>query len=311
MSLVHIPVLLNEVLDSFKDLKEGSRFADLTFGRGGHFKELIKQNSSLAYLAVDQDEQAISCAVELKKELGQPEELLNESFFTSFKNLPDEWKACDGILMDLGVSSPQLDDPKRGFSFYEDGPLDMRMDQRQELTAESLLAEASKEELVHIFHTQGEIRKPYRVVDRIIERREKGKAVQSTLELSELIERTDGWRKKGHHPATKYFMALRLVVNQEINELREALNNWIDVLSPGGILTVISFHSLEDRIVKHTFRDSTLGKPKFKKVIIPSDEEIKMNPRSRSAKLRIFIKNTETAEKSADEVLAEETKKWN
>ncbi|NCN95165.1 MAG: 16S rRNA (cytosine(1402)-N(4))-methyltransferase RsmH, partial [Bdellovibrionales bacterium] len=178
---------------------------------------------------------------------------------------------------------------ERGFSFYHDGPLDMRMDQSQEFKASDIINQWSEDELVELFREYGEIYKPYRVVNEIVKRRET-KPFETTMELSLLIERTFGWRTKGKHPATNFFLALRLEVNQELTELHSSLLKIIThALRPKGRLMVISFHSTEDRIVKKLFKSSThLGLNLTKKVIAPERSEILLNPRSRSAKLRVF-----------------------
>lgn len=191
--------------------------------------------------------------------------------------------------MDLGVSSPQLDDPERGFSFYHDGPLDMRMDPTQGTSAQEIVNTWTEVGLQRVFMELGEIPRPHRVVKAILQDRRE-KPFTTTSQLSQLIERVEGWRKKGRHPATQYFLALRLLVNEELDGLKESLPLLMEkALRPGGRLLVITFHSLEDRIVKNIFKDrKDLGVPVNKKVIVPSREEILENPRSRSAKLRVF-----------------------
>ena len=211
--------------------------------------------------------------------------------FHDFKTLEDfgRGEGFAGALFDLGVSSPQLDEPERGFSFYHDGPLDMRMDQTQELSAATIVNTWSTEDLVQLFREYGEISRPHRVVQQIVERRET-RPFETTMDLSYLIERTFGWRKKGKHPATNFFLALRMEVNEELSELEEALRNILEkAIQPKGRLMVITFHSSEDRIVKKLFKGSPhLGMNLTKKVIAPERAEILLNPRSRSAKLRVF-----------------------
>ncbi|MFN8942997.1 MAG: 16S rRNA (cytosine(1402)-N(4))-methyltransferase RsmH, partial [Pseudobdellovibrionaceae bacterium] len=182
-----------------------------------------------------------------------------------------------------------LDDGSRGFSFLHDGPLDMRMNRNQELSAARVLNESSEEELNQIFRNYGEVNSPYRVTRAIVNDR-KIKNYETTREVASLIERVDGWRKKGFHPATQYFMALRLVVNSELDGLEKSLPKVMDCLKDKGLLAVLSFHSLEDRIIKNVFKSSELGQNIIKKVIVASDEEVAKNPRSRSAKLRFFQK---------------------
>ncbi|MEK6773731.1 MAG: 16S rRNA (cytosine(1402)-N(4))-methyltransferase RsmH [Bdellovibrionota bacterium] len=285
----HQPVLINEVLEAFWDLRqrESLRYFDGTFGRGGHYKALKKMAPQMRAVVMDQDLEALNFAEnEFKTEVQN-----NELQFISknFSHFPESnLELFDMMLLDLGVSSPQLDKSERGFSFYHQGPLDMRMNQQQGVTAEYIINTWSEKDLVALFQNYGEIYKPFRVVRAIVHDR-KTKAYKFTQELSSLIERVEGWRKKGFHPATQYFMALRLVVNQELEVLRDTLPVMIKSLTPGGRLAVISFHSLEDRIVKNIFKDSKeWGLPVSKKVIVASEEEQKNNPRSRSAKLRIF-----------------------
>ena len=195
----------------------------------------------------------------------------------------------DMVLLDLGVSSPQLDQADRGFSFNKEGPLDMRMNQRSGETAADIVNTFSQEDLISIFHKYGEIQNPARVVRAIVNDRGINPFV-STLQLAGLIERVDGWHKKGFHPATQYFMALRLVINRELEVIEKVLPLLMNQMQDQGRISVITFHSLEDRIVKNLFRDSDTGFLVNKKVIVPSEEECKMNSRARSAKLRIFQK---------------------
>jgi 16S rRNA (cytosine1402-N4)-methyltransferase len=192
------------------------------------------------------------------------------------------------MLLDLGVSSPQLDVAERGFSFYHDGPLDMRMDQRREQSAADVVNNIDEDDLTELFKTLGEIPRPYKVVRAIVHDR-KTEPFTTTRQLASMIERVEGWSRKGHHPATRYFMALRLYVNRELELLEQALPDLIAGLNDQGRLAVITFHSLEDRIVKNFFKThAELGKPVNKKVIIAKWPERKSNPRARSAKLRVF-----------------------
>src|SRR5690606_8030286 len=193
--------------------------------------------------------------------------VVHGSFHDVKKLLPEE--RFDLILLDLGVSSPQLDQPERGFSFYHDGPLDMRMDPTTGPTAADIVNTWSEAELNDLFMNYGEIRRPQRVVRAIVQDR-KTKPFRRTKELSGLIERVEGWRRKGHHPATTYFLALRMAVNNELQGLDECLTDLMQSLNPGGWLLIITFHSLEDRIIKYAFKESELGFPVFKKVIRPS-----------------------------------------
>ncbi|MCO5114109.1 MAG: 16S rRNA (cytosine(1402)-N(4))-methyltransferase RsmH [Bdellovibrionaceae bacterium] len=291
---VHIPVLLEECKAAIQGMDVPPQLGlDLTFGRGGHARAFLQIAEGLKILAVDQDAQAIqegklSFATESEKQR-------IEFHHCNFHHWPEYARehslplSYDYIMMDLGVSSPQLDTPERGFSFYHDGPLDMRMDQRQTQTAAHVVNEFDEEDLNQIFKVYGEVRSPYRVTREILEFRKQQKFT-STLQLSSLIEKTDGWRKKGVHPATQYFMALRLYLNNELGGLRDVLPQLMAMLNPKGRMLVISFHSLEDRIVKTIFKTSELGKPVNKKVIKPTRDEELQNKRSRSAQLRVFQK---------------------
>lgn len=295
LTQTHIPVMEAEVLNFIKESKISADFLiDATFGRGGHSLSCLKQFSNLKILACDKDIEAIKYGELHFKSFVTDQRL----FFshTDFKNIDKKEFClfskiqCSHILVDLGVSSPQLDQAERGFSFYKDGPLDMRMDKRQDFIAADIVNTYSQDQLIALFQNKGEVYKPYRVVRAIIEDR-KHKTFSKTLDLAGLIERVDSWQKKSFHPATKYFMALRLEVNSELDDLKEALEKFINYLQPGGRLIVLSFHSLEDRIVKQLFKSCTdKGNILTKKIIKASEEEKKENPRSRSAKLRVFEK---------------------
>lgn len=285
----HYPVLLQETLAAFYPLRNKSslRYFDGTFGRGGHYRAMKFVYPQIKATVMDQDLEAIAFAQsEFSEEVQKDQLSVIHGNFTQFSD--HNLQNFDMMLLDLGVSSPQLDQGERGFSFYNDGPLDMRMNRQQGLTAELIVNTASEEELIRIFKDYGEVYRPQRVVRAIVNDR-RTKAFQTTSALAGLIERVDGWQVKGHHPATKYFMALRLAVNSELEVVAEALPKMIQALNPGGRLAVITFHSLEDRIVKNIFRDSSQwGQAVTKKVIVPTQEECDRNSRSRSAKLRIF-----------------------
>lgn len=289
----HYPVMLNEVMEMFAqaNLKQPKNYLDGTFGRGGHAEAVSQRFPEMDIYALDKDKEAVEFAQEKWEQKANSKKFfIEQASFASLDSVIEKrnWpQKYDMILLDLGVSSPQLDQGSRGFSFYHHGPLDMRMDQRQPLTAEEIINYWSEEELVDIFKDYGEVFKPYSVVKNIMRERKKG-TISSTQELSELIERSVGWRKKGKHPATQYFMALRLVVNRELEDLKEGLQALMKHLVPGGRLVVITFHSLEDRIVKQVFRNSEYGKPVNKKVVKPTRQEEVENKRSRSAKLRAF-----------------------
>lgn len=287
--MAHTPVLLREVVDLLKATPRGHKFGlDVTFGRGGHTRELLGTFPDLQMTALDRDQAAIEYGRQaFAAEIQSGRLILKQQSF--HQPLPTHAPGWDILLADLGVSSPQLDEPERGFSFYHDGPLDMRMDQSQGLTAQDIVNQWNEEDLAALFKTLGEIHRPYRVVERIIEQRRIAPFTR-TSQLSQLIEKAEGWRKKGYHPATQYFLALRLEVNEELSALRPALEQMMHALADGGRLAVITFHSLEDRIVKYAFKESELGFPVNKKVIIPEREESQTNPRARSAKLRVFQK---------------------
>ena len=287
----HTPVLAREILLAFAPLKgeRPLRIFDGTYGRGGHFRAVnaLFAGQVAGAVVMDQDAEAIAAAELNQKDLVDAGKL--EILRANFAEFPDrELGKFDCMLLDLGVSSPQLDTAERGFSFYHDGPLDMRMNRDQELTAETLLNTSTEDELNEIFKTLGEVRRPFRVTRAIVHDR-RSTPYKTTRELASLIERVDGWRTKGVHPATQYFMALRLAVNDELGVLERTLHPMMNALNDGGRLAVLTFHSLEDRIVKNIFRDpSAPGKPVNKKVIIADDGEAKANPRARSAKLRVF-----------------------
>lgn len=285
---MHKPVLLREVLNFSGEIRP-KRVLDGTFGRGGHTRELLALDPAAHVTALDQDLDAIAYgrdafAAEINSGRLQ---LVHGSFHDLKAALGEGAGPFDAILLDLGVSSPQLDVAERGFSFYHDGPLDMRMNREQRTSAADVVNSWPEVELLNIFREYGEIRRPDRVVRAIVQDR-KTAPFQTTRQLAGLIERVEGWKRKGHHPATTYFLALRMAVNNELEGLKNCLPDLMRALRPGGRLLVITFHSLEDRIIKYAFKESELGFPLFKKVIVPTREEQAENPRARSAKLRIF-----------------------
>lgn len=289
---MHKPVLLQEVLKYIGEIKPQT-ILDGTFGRGGHARSIIdelKIDNLKKFVAFDQDVAAVEHAkLAFAKEISSGKFAIYHFSFHNIANFPAKPEGgFDAILLDLGVSSPQLDQAERGFSFYHDGPLDMRMNQTAGITAADIVNTWSEVELNDLFLKYGEIRRPQRVVRAIVNDR-KQTSYTSTRELSSLIERVEGWSRKGHHPATRYFLALRMAVNNELSGLEACVPDLMRALSPRGRLLIITFHSLEDRIIKYAFRESRdLGYPLFKKVIVPSREEERENPRARSAKLRIF-----------------------
>jgi 16S rRNA (cytosine1402-N4)-methyltransferase len=289
---LHLPVLEKEVIAAFMEqTRRPMHFFEGTFGRGGHTNSLLKNFPKSKTITFDRDAQAVEYGKEkFSQEISSGRLVIIHDDFRNLKN--HKLGHFDGALLDLGVSSPQLDLAERGFSFMHDGPLDMRMDQNQELTAAQILNEYSEKELSDLFYHWGEIRKPNRVVRAIVHDR-KETPYTTTRQLASMIERVDGRgrnKRKGHHPATNYFMALRIAVNGELEGLVEFCEDMHLHLEPGSRFIVISFHSLEDRIIKQTFRkmNKRYGRIINKKVIIAGDEELERNPRARSAKMRIF-----------------------
>jgi len=287
----HIPVLLSEIFSLFPTHFVPQNMLDCTFGRGGHSLAFLKKYPRLKILALDRDQEAIDYG----KALGITKQLdflkINFNHFAKEYPLQEQF---DIILMDLGVSSPQIDDAQRGFSFYQDGPLDMRMDQEQTLTAAQVVNGFSKKDLADLFQHYGEIKYPFQVVNSIFRTRQK-KKFKTTKELVDVIKQHIPHKLSSHHPATPYFLALRLFVNQELEGLEQGLPSFLPLLKKGAYWIVISFHSLEDRIVKKAFKNFGIqgqGYVGHKKVITASSKERHLNPRSRSAKLRVFIKGS-------------------
>jgi 16S rRNA (cytosine1402-N4)-methyltransferase len=301
----HIPVLLDEVIDNVKAITAGAGwFLDGTFGRGGHTRQMMAARPEFDYVGMDCDIEAITYGKEHFSEEIKTEKLklIHDDYLYFEKHFSEllRSKPLIGILLDLGVSSPQLDESRRGFSFYHDGPLDMRMNTSLPTKASDIVNQWDEKSLNDLFYNYGEVRSPFRVTNKILDFR-KSKVFSTTRELADLIEKTDGWRKKGHHPATNYFLALRLEVNQELTKLEKILPVMVNSLAPGGRILVITFHSLEDRIVKTEFKKiatAGLGSLVNKKVLQPSWSDKKENPRARSAKLRVFEKTHPMSEKN-------------
>ncbi len=288
-NILHEPVLINQVVKILNP-KKGERYLDLTAGYGGHASVIIglTGNPSGSVL-VDRDPNAIKRLHERFKE--DIPRTLNLDFFAASKELIDEGEQYDLILADLGVSSPHLNEGNRGFSFQQDGPLDMRMDPRQDLTAEWIVNKYSSDEIATILSEYGEEPKAKKIASEIV----KNRPISSTEELSDLVSRI--WKGYSRtHPATRTFQALRIVVNDELSQIEHSLPLWQKLLSPNGRLAIISFHSLEDRIVKRFFKeqageyyDSEL-RSLTPKPVTAEPEEIVHNPRARSAKLRAVVK---------------------
>ena len=304
----HTTVLLEETVAQLP-LACGEVFVDCTMGGGGH-SERILQLSTGRLIAIDKDDQAFLYA---RKRLAPYADRITfvKSDFHDIKRVIQEQGivGVDGIVVDLGVSSFQLDDAERGFSYQKDAPIDMRMDRQAAFSAYDIVNGYDKQALQRVIYEYGEERYGARIADAIIRHR----PIETTLELAEVIKQAipAASRRTGPHPAKRTFQALRIEVNDEIGSLQRALEDMIDVLSPGGVLSVITFHSLEDRIVKNTFRTAehpctcppefpqcicgkkSKGRVLTRKPILPSKEELERNPRARSAKLRAFRKTTE------------------
>lgn len=276
---LHVPVLSQELIEGLA-ICPGGHYLDATVGGGGHSQLILAAADHVQLTAIDRDAEAIAAA---KLKLEEYSDRLNfwQGNFAQYE--PGD-TLFDGIIADLGVSSAQFDIPERGFSFRHTADLDMRMDQRQSLTAAEVINHWQESQLADIFYQYGEERLSRRIARRIVEKR----PFQTTTELAEVISYSvpRKYRYGRIHPATRVFQALRIVVNQELESLEKFLNKAPIWLKPGGRIGIISFHSLEDRIVKHTLRGSSLLKVLTKKPIMAKEEEQAKNPRSRSAKLR-------------------------
>ncbi len=310
----HLSVLLKESVAPLLE-NRGSVYVDCTLGGGGHTELLLKGSTAPTVYAFDRDESMIEAAKSrFRKEIAAGRLYLIHGNYGDIRSrLADlGQRQVDGILVDAGVSSFQLDQPERGFSFLRNGPLDMRMDRTQPLTAYEVVNHWGRAELEKIFYQFGEERFSRKIATRLVERREK-QPIEDTATLAKVIEdclpRSRGPKKL--HPATRVFQAIRIAVNGELEGLRRLLVEIPDILAPGGVFSAISFHSLEDRMVKERLRFLSspcicpmeapacmgCGNPHGyllqKKPILPSEEEMAANPRSRSAKLRVFIKGPE------------------
>lgn len=306
MEFKHISVLLNECIESL-NIKPDGIYIDGTAGGAGHSKEIAKKLNNGLLIALDRDPDAVKIATE--RLTGLPAKVINSNF-----NRMDEVAnelgidGVDGILLDLGVSSYQLDTAQRGFSYHKEAPLDMRMSQSG-ITAAEIVNTFSEKELSDIFYRFGEEKFSGRIANRIVKQREI-KSLSTTTELAELISSAvPAAARRDGHPARKVFQALRIAVNGELDALAQALDKAFDLLKTDGVLAIITFHSLEDRMVKQKFKEYCTGctcPPDFpvcvcgktprgrlltRKPIEPAKEELEMNSRSRSAKLRVIIKN--------------------
>lgn len=279
----HVPVLSRELLSGL-EITPGNHYLDATLGGGGHTRLILESQPDVQVTAIDRDSMAIAFATQqLDKYIGNKLELWQGNFADYQPK-----QLFHGVIADLGVSSPQLDIADRGFSFRQEAPLDMRMDQSQKLTAEIIINHWSEKELADIFYEYGEERRSRRIAKAIVSSR----PFISTTELAEAIAQMvpAKYRYGRIHPATRVFQALRIAVNQELDALQTLLNKVPDWLQPGGKVGIISFHSLEDRLVKHSFRQTESLQVLTKKPITAEAKELSENPRARSAKLRFAVK---------------------
>jgi len=292
--MFHKPILIDPFLSFFQD-KQIRVFIDGTVGAGGHAKALLEKHPEIeCFYGFDQDALALQIAAETLKPFGEKVRLIQGNF-RNMKRLVPEGKV-EGIFLDMGLSSMQLDRPEKGFSLYKEGPLDMRMDGSQDLDAARVVNTFSEKELGDIFREFGEEPRWRSAAKAIVEARKK-KRIKTTTDLTESLKYVLTWggrRGKKIHPMTLVFQALRIYVNDELGAIEEAIPQAINLLKPGGRLGVITFHSLEDRIVKHAFKNYA-GQEKqlillTKKPLVADLAEIKRNPRSRSAKMRFVEK---------------------
>lgn len=305
----HITVLLHEAVDGLA-IKPNGIYIDGTFGRGGHSRLILsKLGEQGRLIATDRDPRAIAEA----NTISDPRFQIFHSAFSAIPDICQELGLVgkiDGILLDLGVSSPQLDEAERGFSFMRDGPLDMRMDTTKGLSAMEWLAQVSVDDLAWVLKTFGEERFAKRIAQAVVSyNKSANEKISRTLQLADIIANAVPFKDKHKHPATRSFQAIRIFINSELDELEKALNSALSVLAPVGRLSIISFHSLEDRMVKQFIKKHSKGEsvPKglpileseltkniplkaIGKAIMPSEQEIEANPRSRSAVLRLAEK---------------------
>lgn len=299
----HYSVLLNEILDNL-DIQQGKNYLDCTFGAGGYSKAILNR-AECNLTALDQDPNVSVYVDQVKQDFGNRFEFVKTNFSDAINVLD---KKFDGIVLDLGVSSMQIDQGERGFSFMKDGPLDMRMS-GQGISAEDYVNEASEEDIANVIYKYGEEVKSRRIAKKIVEYRSQER-IKTTGQLAAIIKQVIPHSYGKIDPATKTFQAIRIFINQELSALENFLYNVRELLNPAGRLLVVSFHSLEDSIVKNFFRDNSakkIARSKYardilpvdpdkwlqvitKKPIVPTREEVKINPRSRSAKLRVAQK---------------------
>jgi len=304
---LHVPVLLDAALQALAIRADGW-YVDGTFGRGGHARAILTRlGDSGRLLAMDRDPAARDAAARLSDD---PRFTFRSARFAEMNDVVREcWggRLIDGVLLDLGVSSPQLDQAERGFSFQQDGPLDMRMDPQSGFSAAEWLNDAGEQEIADVIYACGEERFSRRIARAVVEAR-RSAPITRTLQLAELVRRAVPRAEPGRHPATRTFQALRIHVNDELGELRTWLRTIPEIVAPGGRLAVISFHSLEDRLVKHAFQGRSdkprpprglplppeLERPPLRplgKPFRPGEAECRANPRARSAVLRVAERN--------------------
>ena len=308
MEFVHKSVLLNETIDGL-NIKPDGIYVDGTLGGGGHAYEVCRRlGEKGSIVGIDQDAAAIEAASARLKDFGEKVTIVRSNYCDMKSKLHELGiDKVDGIVLDLGVSSYQLDTAERGFSYREDAPLDMRMDTRQKMTARDIVNDYTEADLYRVIRDYGEDKFAKNIAKHIVQARAV-KPVETTAELSEIIRASIPmkFQKKSGHPAKRTFQAIRIELNRELDVLRDSLDDMIDLLNPGGRLCIITFHSLEDRIVKSAFRKNenpctcppdfpvcvcgkkSKGSIITKKPILPSEEELEYNSRSKSAKLRIF-----------------------
>lgn len=302
----HISVLLQESISSL-NLKENSIVVDATLGYGGHSSNILERVNKGYLFAFDQDSEAIRYSTDRLNKIGTNFTIIKSNFVNMKEELNKrDINKVDAVLFDLGVSSPQLDDESRGFSFHNDARLDMRMDREQKLSAYEVVNEYSEQDLSRIFYKYGEDKFSKSIARKIVEYR-KNKPIETTLELVEVIKSGVPMKYRiNKHPARQIFQAIRIEVNHELDVIEPALSQALELLKVGGRVAVITFHSLEDRLVKNYFKEKTKVDDKVKgmpnipaeylpdfklvvnKAIIPSEEEIENNPRARSSKLRVI-----------------------
>ena len=308
MEFKHKSVLLNETIDGL-NIKPDGIYVDGTLGGGGHAYEVCRRlGEKGSIVGIDQDAAAIEAASARLKDFGEKVTIVRSNYCDMKSKLHELGiDKVDGIVLDLGVSSYQLDTAERGFSYREDAPLDMRMDTRQKMTARDIVNDYTEADLYRVIRDYGEDKFAKNIAKHIVQARAV-KPVETTAELSEIIRASIPmkFQKKAGHPAKRTFQAIRIELNRELDVLRDSLDDMIDLLNPGGRLCIITFHSLEDRIVKSAFRKNenpctcppdfpvcvcgkkSKGSIITKKPILPSEEELEYNSRSKSAKLRIF-----------------------